>query len=201
MKKSNHLNLLTPLLSKKSFSARDAKELGISSALIAYYIKIGLITRLKRGVYQGVENNKSSFSQWSELVEISQIIPNGAVCLVTALQLYDITDEMPRKYWIAIPHGTSYKKIKHVRLTRFRNMTLGLTTISVDGVNIQIFDLERTLIDAFRLLSKEISIKALKMALSSVNNPKRRLDLLKLQNYAKILRFNIEPYLLTAITS
>lgn len=42
---------------------------------------------------------------------------------------------------------------------------LGKTTFVIDEVRIPIFDLERTIIDTFRLLDKEIAIKALKMAM------------------------------------
>jgi hypothetical protein len=63
---------------------------------------------------------------------------------------------------------------------------------------VPIFDRERTIVDAFRLLSREVAIKALKMALTQPGH--RRLDLVKLQAYAKKLRVNIDPYLMTVTT-
>ena len=77
-------------------------------------------------------------------------------------------------------------------------MGLGKAIVDLGGVQVPIFDRERTIIDAFRLLSQETAIKALKMALSSKSSV--RLDLRKLQAYAKKLRFNISPYLISATT-
>ncbi|MGL4348711.1 MAG: hypothetical protein ACRCSV_04570 [Chlamydiales bacterium] len=74
-------------------------------------------------------------------------------------------------------------------------MELGKTTIHLGGIQVPIFDRERTIIDAFRLLSRETAIKALKIALYSKGT--NRIDLRKLQSYAKILRYNIDPYLTT----
>jgi hypothetical protein len=73
-------------------------------------------------------------------------------------------------------------------------MDLGRTVFKLGSVEIPIFDRERTIIDAFRLLSRETAIKALKMAL------KKKLNLKKLQAYAKTLKFDITPYLITATT-
>ena len=84
-----------------------------------------------------------------------------------------------------------------VHVTRFSNMELGKTEIIIDGTPVAIFDRERTIIDAFRLLSRETAIKALKMALADTSH---KLDLIKLQNYAQELRFDMTPYLLTATT-
>lgn len=77
-------------------------------------------------------------------------------------------------------------------------MNLGKTFINLEGVKIPIFNRERTIVDAFRLLSHESAIKALKMALSQKG--KQRLDLKKLQAYAKKLRVNIDPYLMAVST-
>jgi zona occludens toxin (predicted ATPase) len=70
--------------------------------------------------------------------------------------------------------------------------------LTLGSIRIPIFNRERTIIDSFRLLSRETAIKALKMALSQKGTV--RLDLKKLQSYAKKLRFNIAPYLITATT-
>jgi hypothetical protein len=55
-----------------------------------------------------------------------------------------------------------------------------------------------TIIDAFRLLSRETAIKALRAAIAK--GGKNRLDFVKLEAYAKELRFDITPYLLSVTT-
>ncbi len=199
MPKSNRLNVIQNLLKLSSFTAEEAKKMGVSPAHLAYYVKKGEIRRLGRGIYQSTKYIYSDENfRWEDLIEAVNGIPGGVVCLISALALYDITEQITRQYWIAVPHSTSIKRSGLFRIVRFRNMELGNTTIDQGGVQIPIFDRERTIIDSFRLLSREVAIKALKMALAKKG--KEKLDLNKLHKYAKKLKYNILPYLLTATT-
>lgn len=199
MEKPTSLTTIYQLLTRPSFTAAEAKKLGVSTAHIAYYVKKGQIRRLGHGIYQGADyKGPPENFRWEDLIEVANSVPGGVICLISALAVYDITDEIPRQHWVAVSHGTSIERGSNVKIVRFRDMALGKTTVDLGGVRVPIFDRERTIIDAFRLLSRETAIKALKMGLS----PKgaSRLDLRKLQAYAKKLRFNIAPYLITATT-
>lgn len=196
MRKSDAIQLFE---GQTSFTAAEAKKLGLLSPHLAYYVKKGEIRRLSRGVYQSTkyEHPTENF-RWEDLIDAVNSVPEGTICLISALALYDMTEQNTKQYWIAIPHSTSLKRSKLFKIIRFRNMELGKTTLDLSGVQIPIFDRERTIIDSFRLLSKEVAIKALKMALAK--SGKEKLNLNKLNVYAKQLKFNIIPYLLTATT-
>lgn len=199
MKKSKALRAIRQLLNRPSFTASEANELGVSTALLGYYVKTGQIRRLGRGIYQGVDYQSPLENfKWEDLIDTVNSVPGGVICLISALTIYEITDEIPRQHWIAVSHSTSIDRGTKVKIIRLRNMELGKTRTKLGGVQVPIFDRERTIIDAFRLLSQETAIKTLKMALSSKS--KVRLDLRKLQAYAKKLRFNISPYLISATT-
>jgi len=199
MKKSKALTTIHQLLTRPSFTAAEAKELGVSPALLGYYVKTRQIRRLGRGIYQGEEYRRSSENfRWEDLIDAVHSVPGGVICLISALAIYEITDEIPRQYWIAVSHSTSIDRDNSVKIVRLRNMNLGKTTIDLGGVHIPIFDRERTIVDAFRLLSQETAIKALKMALSSKSSV--RLNLRKLQAYARELRVHISPYLISVTT-
>lgn len=197
MRVQNKLDLIRPIFNQPYFNVEDVKKLGVSPSNIAYFIKKGLVRQLARGIYQSTtyEGPVENF-MIDDLIDCVNSIRGGVICLISALGIYDITEEFTRSYWIAVSHNTSIKKRNGVRVVRFRNMELGQTTINLHGVQVPIFDRERTIIDAFRLLSKETAIKALKKALNS----NETLDLIKLQSYARQLRFNILPYLMTATT-
>ena len=79
-----------------------------------------------------------------------------------------------------------------------RNLELGQTEIHVGKNLLKIFDRERTVVDAFRYLSQEVAIKALQAYLRPTANHKP--DLNKLIAYAKQLRVNIHPYIVTLTT-
>ncbi len=195
MKPTTTLTTLAPLLNKPYFTASEARNLGIHPSLLSHYIKTGHLKRISRGVYQSTSYQNSSLFQWHDLIESVHTIRGGVICLISALSIYNLTEEIPRKHWIAIPHGTSIQAGSMVKIVRYRNIHLGKTELKLEGVLIPIFDRERTIIDAFRLLSHEIAIKALKTALSK--SGKNKLDIRKLEDYAKQLRFKITPYLIS----
>lgn len=196
MRPKTCLQLLTPLLKRPLFTTKEAKTFGISPATLNHYVKTGHLKRVSRGVYQGIDS-PSHTGRWGDLIEAVYAI-GGTICLTSALAIYDLTEEIPRHHWIGIRHGTSVKSKDMVKVVRFRNMDLGKTEIELDGIRVPIFDRERTLIDAFRLLSLEIAIKALRAALAMKG--KNRLDLKRLEAYAKRLRIDITPYLLSVTT-
>ena len=121
--------------------------------------------------------------KWEDLFITAKSVLNGVVCLISALDIYDMTDEIPRVHWIAIPHATTAPKRSKVKFLRTRDIELGRTEIKIGSEKISIFDPERTIVDAFRYLSIEVAIKALKAGLRSSSGNK--LDIRKLQVYAK----------------
>jgi len=198
MRPKTRLQTLTPLLKKTSFTSKEARMIGVSSALLAHYVKTGKLKRIGRGLYQGAEYANPSSTRWNDLAKAVSTIPGGVVCLISALAIYDFTEELPRQHWIGIRHGTSAKGTRQIKIVRFRDLELGKVQIKLEGVSIPIFDRERTIVDAFRLLSRETAIKALKVAIAK--GGKNRLDLVKLEAYAKKLRVDITPYLLSVMT-
>jgi len=172
-----------------SFTSKEAKCIGISTSLIAYYIKNREIERVSRGVYRSLKKESSLPTPWENLIITAKSIPHGVICLISALQIYELTDEFVHEYWIAVPFNTWPAKRDYTRITRMRNLTLGKTRIKMGEEFVTIFDRERTIIDCFRLISKEVALRALKKYLQGVGESKP--DFKKLNAYAKKLRFDI----------
>ncbi len=169
----------------------------MSAATLAYYVNTGELERIARGIYRGSKARTIENFQWEDLITAVKQTKNGIACLVSALALYDLTDEIPRQHWIAIPNSTRHRAPRSVRVVRMRNMSLGKTHITIDNIPIPIFDRERTIVDAFKYLSKEVAIKALKKSLTKSKNEK--IDPNKLCGYAQTLRVNISAYLMAII--
>lgn len=197
MKLSNEITL-KDLFARPVFHAAEAREAGIHPSRLSYYVKTNRIERIGHGVYRGVESSIDADFQWEDLIVIAKSIPQGIVCLVSALALYDLTDEMPREHWIAVSHSTTAPKRDHTRIVRMRDMETGKTLYSIGRETVVIFDRERTIVDAFRYLSKEIAIKALKAAASG--RASKKLDMKKLQQYAKQFGLNLDTYILAVTT-
>ena len=166
--------------------------------MLAYFCRKGIIERAGRGLYRVAEASSGVDLDFEELVLTASSIPKGVVCLISALCYYNLTDQVMREYWIAIPNTDKSPKRPHTRIVRMRNMSLGLTTVKMGKYKVKIFDRERTIVDAFRYLSDEIAIKALQAYLKL--SSQQRVDLPKLLRYAKTFRININPYIIAFTT-
>ena len=190
MKTITEYKKIESILSQPVFFAKDAKKLGVHPSALNYYVNKGLIVSIARGVYQSVTAKIDADFRYEDLIVTSKSIKNGIVCLISALEIYGLTEEIPKKFWIAIPHSTTCPKRENTIFKRMRDTETGKTSYSIGGETIIIFDIERTIIDAFKFLSLETAMKALKTAINE-----NKVDLKKLGTYSKSLRVNIKPYI------
>lgn len=194
MKSKNALEKLKPLLHAPSFTSKDARLHGVSSSTIAYYVKQRELIRIGHGTYRGTNAPVSIDFRWEDLIEAMQRTKAGVICLISALSLYHLTEEMPSQHWIAVSNATRHRCIPTTKIVRMRNITLGKTTIKVENITLPIFDRERTIVDAFRYLGHETALKALKIALTKKEAEKINIE--KIRTYARKLRIKIEPFLI-----
>lgn len=181
-------------LSKKAvFSSAEGREAGIPSRMLAYFCQKGRIEKVGRGMYKIKNLDFDSAFEWEDLAITALSIPNGVICLISALCYYGLTDEIMREFWIAIPHATTSPSRENARIIRMRNISFGQTTVKIGSRKIKIFDRERTIVDAFRYLDKETALKALQTYLKVDKESKPDID--KLLRYAKKLRINLTHYI------
>ena len=189
----NPLEKLRPLRKKPYFTVSEAERLGVYASLLAYHSRQGRIERVGKGLYRFPDSAADIPIDWEDLIVAATSIPDGIVCLISALAMYELTDQLPRQHWIAVPHSSRAPRREKVRIVRMRNAELGATTVKLGDAHVRVFDRERTVIDAFRYLDKEIAIKSLKAYLQGrVKGHKP--DLRKLDSYAKALRVSIAAY-------
>ena len=189
MKPKNALEKLKSLLSAPSFTSAEARLHGVSSSTLAYYVKQKELTRIGHGIYRGANAPVVDDFRWEDLIEAMQRVKEGVICLTSALSLYHLTEEMPSQHWIAIRNDTVHRAIPNTKVVRMRNLTLSKTTIKIGDITLPTFDRERTIVDAFRYLGREATLKALKIALAKKGFEKMR-------QYAKKPRIKIEPFLI-----
>lgn len=183
------------LQKRSSFSTDEARECGLSSRMLSYYARSGKIERIARGVYRFSDYVvKDKNLGWEEVAVAAQRVPSGVICLISALNYYELTDERMKKYWIAVPHSHGHSHFPMAQIIRMRNMNLGVQKKVIAEIEVKIFDPERTIVDSFRLLDFEVAMKALKLYLKGrCGKP----NIKKLNEYSKELRVNIEKYVLS----
>jgi predicted transcriptional regulator of viral defense system len=186
------------LLKKPLIRSDEAKAKGISTSLLNHYVKSGRLRRVGRGLYVRTDLAPQVDFEWEEMVYSVLSIPNGVVCYTTALILHGLTDEIARQYWVAVPHDTSIARRPRVRLVRRRNHALGISSIKLGDIEVPVYDLERAIVEAFRVTGPEVAIKALKQAFGSER--KIRPNVPKMLEYGRKLRVKIEPFLMMVTT-
>lgn len=104
--------------------------------------------------------------------------PAATLCLLTALSLHELTDEIPARSDIAIPRGTQPVTVHHAPIAwhRFDADTFGIGRTEHElpgGLSIGLYSAERTLIDLFRLRhawGSDLALGALKRWLREAGN-------------------------------
>ena len=146
----------------------EIRRTGITAATVSRLEREGVVIRLGRGLYQlasaAAESNHS-------LAEAAKRVPKGVICLVSALAYHGITDQMPRRVWIAIGPKDWKPQIDYppLRIVRFADIYLraGIERHRIEGVSVPIFAVAKTIVDVFRHRSvgRDVAIAALKEAL------------------------------------
>lgn len=197
MRELKYLKKLEPFVTVPLFTSAEAEKEGVPRHALAYLVKKGTLERIYPGAYRFSQYEPEVEFQWENLALVASSIPDGVICLISALCYYELTDQIMREVWIAVPHESYPPKRPNTRIIRMRNVQLGKIEIALGEYNVHIFDRERSVVDAFRYLSKEIAIKAIQRYFQST---KCKPEPKKLGAYAKALRVNITPYILSYTT-
>jgi predicted transcriptional regulator of viral defense system len=150
--------------------AQDLRDAGISPQTIARAVAAGTIERISRGLYQ---KRDAEIEENQILAEAAMRVPKGVVALVSALAFHDLTDQMPRRIWMAIGKSDwepvqSYPPIRTVRFTD-AYLQQGIEHHMIAGVSVPIYSVPKTLADLFRnpkLVDRSVAVEGLRAALS-----------------------------------
>ena len=160
---------------------------GIRAVDVVNMCNAGYLNRVRHGYYQMAEKDEATEEQI-----LATLIPQGVVCVESALFHYGYSDFAPRKWSIAVPRTVSRSTLDVDVLplqTYFVQQDLyelGKTTGDFDGVTLPVYDRERTICDCFKYRSRldnELFSKALN---AYANDPQKNLN--NLSAYAKKLR-------------
>ncbi len=174
----------------------ELKAAGVHYQTLARMAEDGAVLRVGRGLYQLPE---AQYGLAHSLAEVAKAIPNGVICLISALQYHELTLQMPPHVWVAIGRKNRMPRIAYppVRAIRFGEaaMSVGIEHHLVDKVETRIFDPAKTIVDCFRY-RKEVGID---IALEGLRNGvrKRKAHPDRIAAYARSLHIwsVLKPYL------
>ena len=107
--------------------------------------------QLARGLYQLAD---APIDAHHTLAEAAKLAPKGVICLTSALAFHELTDQMPAKVWIAIGPKDWHPKFRYppTRFAHFPSdqLRVGVERHVIDGVEVPIFGVAKTIADLFR---------------------------------------------------
>jgi predicted transcriptional regulator of viral defense system len=152
-------------LADRPFSTAEAVAEGISKASLSRMAKAGILERLSRGVYRFGETDDSTGEDSYQMATLRCGWPS-AICLLSAMEHYHVTDEIAKQIWVLVPAA---KRIaaKDLKLIRSREPMWDIGIAKTKGY--WITTLERTLIEGLlykRRIGHQVAIAALKQSLA-----------------------------------
>lgn len=153
--------------------ARDLQAAGVDAPTIARAVKAGVVIRAGRGLYQ---LPGSELDLESTLAEASKRVPKGVICMISALAYHGLTDQMPRKVWMAIGANAWQPSVDYppLRIVRYRSPYLeyGVERHFISGVDVPLYSIPKSLADAFRnrrLIDRSVAVECLRNAIEQRN--------------------------------
>jgi len=147
----------------------ELRAAGVTAATVGRMERKGEVVRLARGLYQLPD---APLDAHHSLAEAAKRLPRGVICLVSALAFHGLTDQLPRKVWMAIGRKDWAPKPDGmpIRVVRFADSLLceSVETHRIEGVPVRVFGVAKTIADCFRhrgKIGQSVAIEGLQEAL------------------------------------
>lgn len=178
----------------------DLNNIGLMSREIAELVNAGKLERIKQGYYQ-----LTAAENVSDAKLISELYPDGVICMTTALFYYGYSDRTPLTWDIAVDRNTSkarfnidYPYVKPYYMDK-THLEYGITEAVFENYILKIFDRDRLICECIKhenKIDREIYNKAFQ---SYINDSKKNitnlLDYAKRRNIHKKVRERIGVWL------
>ena len=146
----------------------ELDRLGIHRMHLKRLADRGLLVQRSRGVYGAAEPR---MSEHDSLIEVAARVPKATLCLLTALRLHGLTTQNPFEVWIMIDRKARKPSIDYppVRVVRASGAALtgGVELMKIDGVEIKVTTVAKTVADCFKYRSVvgiDVAMEALRDA-------------------------------------
>ena len=175
---------------------REALRFGIHPRTLYSLRDSGVLERISRGVYRLADLPPMSDP---DLVSVATRIPEGVICLISALAFHRLTSEIPHYVYLALPRGDRPPRLSHPPLRVFwltePAFQAGIETHIVDDVSLRVYSPAKTIADCFKYRNKigiRVAVEALRML-----RGRGELDPNEILRFARICRVEtvMKPYL------
>lgn len=168
------------------FRPSQLEAAGLTRDQLPALIRSGVVERIARGLYRLAQAEPT---EHYSLAMACARVPNGIVCLLSALRVHGIGTQLASEVWLAIPHKARKPRLTELklRIVRFSGpaSTFGVLKTTFEGVPARITSPARTVADCFRferLVGAEAAVEALQDALRQ-----RKVTIAELARVAEVL--------------
>ncbi len=163
---ASKIDALLRLARKGPVRARDLEAADIPRAYLRRLCDRGLLEQVDRGLYRLAN---APVTELSSLAEVAARVPHATICLLSALQLHELTSEAPHAVWVMIGRYARKPKIAYPQLevvrASGRALQHGVQTRQIEGTQVRVTSSAKTVADCFRYrqhVGLEVAIAALK---------------------------------------
>lgn len=180
----------------------EALEAGISSKTFYNMRDQDILIRISRGLYRLAEASQPGYP---DLLTVSLRFPKAVICLISALDYHNLTEQIPHFVYIALPRDSEMPRIEHPPLQIFwlsdKFYQAGIQEVNIDQQSIKIYSPEKTIADCFKFRNKiglDVAIDAIQRYFEQPSNEQNFNTLLE---YAKLNRVEkiMMPYIETLL--
>jgi len=174
----------------------EALSAGIHPRTLYEMERSRILEKLNRGLYRLTDLPALGNP---DLVIVALKVPNGVICLISALAYYEMTTQVPHEVYVTLERGMETPRLDHPPIRTFwfsgQAFTLGIQIHRIDGVPVRIFSPEKTIADCFKYRNKiglDTAIEALKLY-----RKRKRFKTDDLMKFARVCRVEkvMRPYL------
>jgi predicted transcriptional regulator of viral defense system len=145
----------------------EALRLGINRKMLYAMRDDGVVELVTRGLYRLASLEPLAHP---DLVLVARRVPQGVLCLISALSFHELTTQVPHTIDVALERGARKPRLDYppTRFFWFSGPAFheGIETHRLDGVPVRIYAPEKTVIDCFRYrnqLGMDIALEALRL--------------------------------------
>jgi predicted transcriptional regulator of viral defense system len=161
---------LLRLARQGTLRARELDAAGIPRAYLGRLCQRGELVRLARGVYRLPD---APITELHTVAEVAKRVPNAVICLLSALQIHELTREVPHATWIQIGRKDRAPSFTRPKLEIVRASGLarshGVVRRVIEGVAVTVTSPAKTVADCFRYRRRvgvDVALAALRDYLS-----------------------------------
>ena len=167
---SKSKRILALAAQRQILRSEDISALGAPRNYLSRLVAKGLLNKLGRGLYT---SPSAPVTEHFSLLRVAYEVPNGVICLLSALQFHKITKQASRQVWIAIDVKAWAPRVllPKPRFVRMSGPALqfGIREYNVRGGSLKVYTPAKTVADCFKFRNKV----GLHLALEAVKECRR----------------------------